>query len=68
MSNMKNNEYSSITLQKNEVENFPIEIDLLNKNISNLKKIKFIDLDKDDLIKINKGFNKSKRDAKKVRR
>ena len=76
-SKMNNNEYSSISLQKNDKENFPLEIDLLNKNINNVKKIKFIGLDKDDIIKINKEINKkiknkkdvneNKSDAKKVR-
>ena len=51
-SKMNNNEYSSISLQKNDKENFPLEIDLLNKNINNVKKIKFIGLDKDDIINI----------------
>ena len=76
-SKMNNNEYSSISLQKNDKENFPLEIDLLNKNINNVKKIKFIGLSKDDIIKINeeinkkiknkKGINENKSDAKKVR-
>ena len=76
-SKLNNNEYSSISLQKNDKENFPLEIDLLNKNINNVKKIKFMGLDKDDIIKINKEINKkiknkkdvneNKSDAKKVR-
>ena len=76
-SKMNNNEYSSISLQKNDKENFPLEIDLLKKNINNVKKIKFIGLNKDDIIKINeeinkkiknkKGINENKSDAKKVR-
>ena len=73
---MNNNEYSSISLQKNNKINFPLEIELLNKNINKVNKIKFIGLENDDIIKINGELKKdikniknkeNKNEAKKVR-
>ena len=75
-SKMNNNEYSSISLQKNNKINFPLEIELLNKNINKVNKIKFIGLENDDIIKINGELKKdikniknkeNKNEAKKVR-
>ena len=76
-SKINNNEYSSISLEKNDNENFPLEIKLLNENINNVKKIKFIGLGDDDIIKINEEVikklnnktptNENRNDAKKVR-
>ena len=66
LSKMNNNEYSSISLQKYNKENFPLEIELLNNNIDNVKKIKFIGLNKDDINNINKEINGKLKDKKKV--
>ena len=66
VSKMNNNEYSSISLQKYNKENFPLEIELLNNNIDNVKKIKFIGLNKDDINNINKELNGKVKDKKKV--
>ena len=66
VSKMNNNEYSSISLQKYNKENFPLEIELLNNNIDNVKKIKFIGLNKDDINNINKEINGKLKDKKKV--
>ena len=70
---MKNNYFSSISLQKNNIDNFPLEIKLMNKNIIKVKKIKFIGLNNDDIININKDIFLIKKnikfinEAKKVR-
>ena len=72
-SKMKNNDFSSISLQKNNIDNFPLEIKLMNKNINKVKKIKFIGLNNDDIININKDIFLIKKnikfinEAKKVR-
>lgn len=65
-SKMKNNEYSSISLEKNSNSNLPLEIELMNKNISQIKKIKFIGLNNDDIININKNIHKIKKDKKYI--
>ena len=76
-SKLNNNEYSSISLQKNDEHNFPLEIELLNKNINKVRKMKFIGLNNNDIIKINeevyknikskKSVKENRGDAKKVR-
>ena len=63
-SKMKNNEYSSISLEKNSSSNLPLEIELMNKNICQIKKIKFLGLNNDDIININKDIYKIKKDKK----
>ena len=75
-SKMNNNENSNITLQKDDNGNLPLEIELLNKNINKVRKIKFIGLETDDMIKIegeikkdtkNERYNKNISEAKNAR-
>ena len=63
-SKMKNNEYSSISLQKYNDNNFPLEIKLMNKNIGQIKKIKFIGLSNEDIININDNISNNKKNSK----
>ena len=56
-SKMKNNEYSSISLNKYNKQNFPLEVELFKKNINNVKKINLIGLSQNEIIKINEEIN-----------
>ena len=75
-SKLENNEYSSISLNKYNKQNYPLEIELFKKNINNVRKINFIGLNKDDIINIcdeissdskNRWNPKFKVEAKKAR-
>ena len=56
-SKMKNNEYSSISLNRYNKQNFPLEVELFKKNINNVKKINLIGLSQNEIIKINEEIN-----------
>jgi len=49
---MNKNVYPFLSIQKDNKGNLPLEIEILYKNVNKLNKIKFIDLDKNDMNKI----------------
>ena len=65
---MNNNIYPCLSIQKDSEGNLPIEIEILYKNVNKLNKIKFLDLNKEDInnilieIRNKKELNKEKSD------
>ena len=51
----------TLTIQKSNKENLPIEIEILYKNVTRLNKLKFLDLDKKDVNEILNEINEIKK-------